>query len=242
MKSLYTQEQFNVAKSEDRLPCQCLKCEKIFYKSKHDINSVLNNCSGGRYKLNYCSNKCKFYAQITKQKINCRQCGKEFEKIPAEIKRSTNHFCSRSCSATYNNTHKTIGNRRSKLEIYLEQKLTKLYPDQKILFNDKTAINSELDIHFVDLKLAFELNGIFHYEPIFSQNKLDKIQNNDNRKYQACIEKDIALCIIDVSSLTYFKESNSKKYLDIIINIINVKLCSLGDLNPTNLRVMSALL
>jgi len=89
------------------------------------------------------------------------------------------------------------------------------------LFNDKTTINSELDIYFPDLKLAFELNGIFHYEPIFSQNKLDQIQNNDNRKFQACIEQGIELCIIDSSSLKYFKESNCKKYLDIIVNIIS---------------------
>jgi len=44
-----------------------------------------------------------------------------------------------------------------------------LYPDLVIHFNKKDAINSELDIYIPSLKLAFELNGIFHYEPIFGK-------------------------------------------------------------------------
>ena len=76
-------------------------------------------------------------------------------------------------------------------------------------------------IHIPSLNLAFELNGIFHYEPIFGQDKLDSIINNDNRKFQACLEKTIELVIIDAASLQYFKPQNAKKYLDIIISIIN---------------------
>jgi hypothetical protein len=73
------------------------------------------------------------------------------------------------------------------------------------------------------MKLAFELNGIFHYESIYGEAKLHQIQNNDKRKFQACLERGIELCIIDSSNLKYFKESNAKPYLDIIINIINKK-------------------
>ena len=65
------------------------------------------------------------------------------------------------------------------------------------------------------------LNGIFHYEPIYGQDKLSQIQNNDNRKFQACIENGIELCIIDSSQQKYFKEQSSLKYLNIITNIIN---------------------
>ena len=85
-------------------------------------------------------------------------------------------------------------------------------------------INSELDIYFPELKLAVELNGIFHYEPIFGNEKLQSIKNNDCRKFQACLEKQIELIIIDTSSLTYFKEENAKKFLDIIYNIISKKI------------------
>ena len=155
--------------------------------------------------------------------IVCLHCEKSFVKLTAEIKRSKNHFCSRSCSVTYNNTHKTKGTRRSKLEKWLEEQLTNLYPELEILYSNKTTINSELDIYIPSLKLAFELNGIFHYEPIFGKSKLNQIQNNDNRKFQACIENGIELCIIDTSQHKYVKPSTSQKYLDIINNIIRCK-------------------
>lgn len=218
MKPLYNQEQFNKSKTTDKLPCECYNCNKIFFKTKKDISYVLN---GKKNKIGKYCNSCKNTSRKNKQKLNCSQCNKEFLKRPSEIKKSSNHFCCKSCSVTYNNTHKTTGNRRSKLEIYLEQKLIKLYPDHNILFNDKTIINSELDIYFPSLNLAFELNGIFHYEPIYGQDKLNQIHNNDNRKFQACIEKGIELCIIDTSCQKYVKDSTSKKYLDIITDIMS---------------------
>ena len=218
MKPLYTQEQFDKSKTTDKLPCECYSCNNTFFKTKKDISYVLN---GKKNKIGKYCNCCKNTVRKNKQKLNCTQCDKEFLKRPSEIKKSNNHFCSQSCSCIYHNAHKTTGNRRSKLESWLELKLICLYPDKKILFNDKTMINSELDICFPDLKLAFELNGIFHYEPIYGQNKLDKTQNNDNRKFQACLEQGIELCIIDVSQQKYFKESTSQKYFDIIIEIIS---------------------
>jgi hypothetical protein len=72
--------------------------------------------------------------------------------------------------------------------------------------------------------LAFELNGIFHYEPIYGDNKLEQIQNNDNRKFQACLEKNIELCIIDTSQLKYFKEKNCLKYLEIVQSVVGNRL------------------
>jgi len=153
----------------------------------------------------------------------CKQCLKEFNKSYCLYKKSKNHFCSQSCSGTYSNTHKTKGTRVSKLEVYLQEQLTKLFPSLEIHYNRKDAINSELDIYIPSLKLAFELNGIFHYEPIFGEETLNKIQNNDSRKYQACIEKGISLCVIDSSGLKYFKPDNAKKYLDIVVNIIKDK-------------------
>ena len=82
---------------------------------------------------------------------------------------------------------------------------------------------SELDIYIPSLKLAFELNGIFHYEPIHGMDLLSKIQNNDNRKILACAEQQIELCIIDSTDLKYFKLNKAEKYLKIITDIINQK-------------------
>jgi len=105
----------------------------------------------------------------------------------------------------------------------LEKKLKEKYLSLEIHCNRKDAINSELDIYIPNLRIAFELNGIFHYEPIYGKDKLDKIKNNDERKFQACIENNIELCIIDTSRLLYFKESNAVKYLDIISSLIDKK-------------------
>lgn len=136
------------------------------------------------------------------------------------MKKGPNHFCTQSCAGKYNNAHKTKGTRRAKLEVYLEQELEKLFPDLKFHHNKTDAINAELDIYIPSLRLAFELNGIFHYEPIFGAEKLSRIRTNDQRKYQACIERGISLTVIDSSSMKYFKHNNAQKYLDIIVNII----------------------
>ena len=218
MKINYTKNQFDSVKSFETLPCICYNCGKDFQVEKKQIKYYLTGKS--KKQLKYCSNACKAKDSITKQKVNCTNCQKLFEKTPAELNKSGNNFCSKSCSATYNNTHKSHGTRRSKLECWLQTQLTSLYPDLQIDFNKKAAIGSELDIFIPSLSLAFELNGIFHYEPIFGLNKLGKIQNNDNNKFKACQEANINLCIIDVSSLKYFKPTNTQKYLDIINNII----------------------
>lgn len=179
---------------------------------------------GGRNQKPYCSLECFHQKQsLTAIIVMCKNCQKIFNKKPKEVKKSPNHFCSRQCSGSYTVKNRKTGTRRSKLEVYIEKELTRVYPNLKILYNDKTTINSELDIYIPSLKLAFELNGIFHYEPIFGSEKLGQIQNNDERKFQACLEQEIELCIIDISSQKYFKESSSKKFLDIIVTLINKK-------------------
>lgn len=194
---------------------KCDYCDQSFLRTSQD-NS---RCLQGQHK--FCSIKCTNIFRTTKISVLCKMCGKNSTQRYVDYSRNKVHFCSKSCAATYNNTHKTKGYRRSKLEIYLEEQLQILYPNLQFLFNDKSIINSELDIYIPNLKLAFELNGIFHYEPIYGQEKLSQIQNNDNRKYQACLELGISLCILDTSQQKYFKTQTSQKYLDIICNIIN---------------------
>ena len=200
----------------------CKNCGKHFQREQKD-----HSTSKRRMAKNYfCSQKCTAKFNNPPVFVHCTQCKKTFKKLPSQIKRSKNHFCSRSCAATYNNLHKTTGTRRSKLEVWIEEQLTALYPDLDIEFNKKDAINSELDIYIPSLSLAFEMNGIYHYEPIHGQGKFDQIQNNDHRKFAACLERNIELCIIDTSLQNYFKEKTSQKYLDIITSILNLKLSS----------------
>jgi len=190
------------------------------YRHKEKKKEIWQRCEKRKHYKHYCSKLCESLNMTKKQKVSCKNCGKEFQKQASQIKQSSNHFCSQSCACTYHNTHKTKGTRTSKLEIWLQEQLRILYPDEEILFNDKTAINSELDIYFPNRKLAFELNGIFHYEPIYGEKKLEQIQNNDQRKFLLCHQNNISLCVIDTSKQKYFKKEQSKKYLKIITDIL----------------------
>lgn len=223
MIPLYSEIEFSIAKDNDKLPCKCVECGKTFYKLKRVIKRTFigydGNCG------NFCSKKCAILTKGLSQLVNCGNCGIEFRKMNSQIKisKSGKHFCTKSCAVIYNNTHKRHGTRKSKLEIWIETRLTELYPDLEIHFNRKDTINSEIDIYIPSLKLGFELNGIYHYKPIHGNDKLLQIKNNDSRKFQACLEQGIELCIIDTSQLKYFKENNCHKYLNIIINMINTR-------------------
>ena len=155
--------------------------------------------------------------------VQCLQCHKTFRKEPNQIKKHPKHFCGHHCAAIYNNAHKSTGTRVSKLEKWLQAQLTALYPDLEFHFNQRDAINGELDIYIPSLKMAFELNGIFHYEPIYGPEKLASVQTNDHRKFQACGEREIELCIIDVSKFSYFKMSKAMEFLKIILDVLNEK-------------------
>jgi hypothetical protein len=110
------------------------------------------------------------------------------------------------------------------LERWLEVQLGARYPTLRILFNDCIAIKAELDIYIPSLRLAFELNGIFHYEPIFGQDKLSQTQNKDKYKLHACTKAGIDLCVIDTSGARYFKPKGSQRFLDIITRVIDERM------------------
>jgi hypothetical protein len=222
MKALYSQEEFNNSKTQDRLKLQCYQCKKPFYYRKKDIIEVSNPNLNKQGK--FCSRKCKTLYDGSTNKVNCKNCDTSFYKTKSELVKTPNSFCSRSCSASYNNKHKKHGTRRSKLEIWLEEQLIQLYPNLDIHFNRKDTIGSELDIYIPELNIAIELNGIFHYEPIYGVDKLQKIQENDISKTKACHDLKIDLCIIDTSQQTYVKPKTSKKYLNIITKILNKRM------------------
>lgn len=214
-------------KGRDPVEFSCDICGKHFFKTKREYRSQLSLITGNKYKgvskKHACSRECLTKIKDMRTNVNCGFCSASILKTAREIRDSKSGlvFCNSSCAASYNTTHKTKGTRVSKLEVWLASELTRLYPETEIHFNRKDAIESELDIYIPSLKLAFELNGIFHYEPIYGAEKLGQIQSNDRRKFAACAERGIGLCIIDTSKQTYFKPASSQKYLDIIVKIIN---------------------
>lgn len=161
-------------------------------------------------------------------KVNCNNCKIIFEKLYNQIKKYPNHFCSRSCSAIYNNTYKKTGINISKLELYIQNNIN----PKEYIFNDRFICNGlELDIYNIKLNLGFEINGICHYKPIYGESKLENTIKKDNLKNIICKNKHIILyTIIDNNNKFTLKYGNQiiniiylithfHKYKDILYNI-----------------------
>ena len=222
---LFSEEEFNAAKSRDKLPLRCLVCGETFYKCKNRIQAQLK---GNTTANKFCSLKC-FGASNVVEKVKCKclQCGKEIEKLPKEISTSGKVFCSKSCAAIYNNAHKTTGINRSKLEKFLEQELPKIFPDLEIRYNDRELCDGlELDLYIPSLKIAFELNGPIHFQPVFGktreekENRFTEVQKKDIMKQRICQEKEIGLYVIDVSRYVHTTDKNNLKYLHYVVECI----------------------
>lgn len=226
MELLISFEDLNKLKSIEKAPLKCEVCNQIFYREKNFIIT----CIKKKFNFyNFCSNKCastikiRILGKANKIIKKCGQCNKKVSTYLKEAKKSKSgkSFCNNSCAASYNNKHKTKGTRRSKLEVYVVKELKSLYPKLRISSNKIKAIGHELDIYIPKLKLAIELNGIFHYKPIFGQDKLKRIKKNDRLKKKACKQKNIRLEVIDVSKQIRFTIDSSQVYLNHIKSIIN---------------------
>lgn len=226
MELLISITEFEQAGSRDLIPYKCSHCGSTATRAKNVIQARMKKGKGTPM---YCCRSCLGSRGRVNKVFNCAQCGTIIIKTDSEIKTGKkrghkHHFCSQKCSGVFAAAHKTKGNRRSKLEKWIEEQMKILYPMLDIRFNSTEAIKAELDIYIPSLKLAFELNGIFHYEPIFGTEKLQQTQSKDRYKLHACTEAGIDLCIIDTSTARYFKPKASQRYLEIITKIINERM------------------
>lgn len=194
-------------RTKDRVNLKCDGCGNMFTRIKSE-------CRDG--KLNYCSNKCRPRSHGLKT-YNCLTCNSEVKRYFSLVVKNKNVFCNNSCSAIWSNKNRNQSTTsRSKLEKWLEEKLKSEFTDLFFLFNNTTNIGMELDIYIPTLKLAFEINGIFHYEDIFNNGLLTIRQKLDEKKKQLCLSNGILLIEVNTMEQKNFTEKSSLKYLDMI--------------------------
>lgn len=196
----------------------CSYCKKPFLRRSPNYHTNVR-----KQQEIFCSRKCAGDSQTRTVFYPCAYCQTNVCRTLAEFKKSKsgNVFCNRSCSASYNNLHKTTGCRRSKLEIYLESQIQSFYSELGCIYNSLEMIGYELDFYFPTLRFAIELNGFLHYEPIYGPDKLERIQKNDNQKILLCQEKGIELCVIDSSSCKHLTQIQKDKYWGIVKQLIS---------------------
>ena len=106
MIKIFTQEEFNNSKPNDKLELECISCHNHFFKDKDYIQSVINGWNG--HSCNFCSKKCSGEFKKIGKIVKCKNCQKEFYKKKCDL--SVNNFCSHSCSATFNNKKRKNSN------------------------------------------------------------------------------------------------------------------------------------
>jgi hypothetical protein len=226
--------EFSVWKCRDQKIFRCdiciekrserIKEEKITNPKKYKIKSNEPNIKKCQFCLNefetininflYCSDTCKQNKQKSKYNHLCKGCNKHFTS-----ERSDSMYCTGSCRSTNlklsTYAHKAGGRSRSKIELFLEEILPKDFPNITFNFNDKQTIGSELDIYMPQLKIAIELNGIIHYEPIYGESTLIRTQNNDKKKMINCANLGIELIVINMGKKGLSKSQREEIYQEI---------------------------
>jgi len=202
-------------KSRELLPLKCEHCDKIFYKRKGDV--VMSLKGHPDFALRFCSLMCHHLhrVKITHVELPCEQCGKAVVKQKSWVKGNKHNFCSRSCSATFQNIHKTLGaGRKSKSEVYLAELIRADYKNFELLENSRSILPSglELDLFLPAFSLAIELNGPLHSLPLFGVEKLRLIQDKDVKKQVEAQAVGCTLIVVDTSPYKYWPET--KRFLD----------------------------
>jgi hypothetical protein len=215
MKLLVPINAISSYKSQELLPLECEHCHKIFHKRKGDVTMSMKGHPD--FALRFCSLKCHHLKRVkdTHVEVACEQCGECVLKQISWIKKNKHNFCSRSCSARFQNAHKTLGSsRKSKAETYLAGLIRTDFKEIKVEENTRDVLPSglELDIYLPALNLAIELNGPLHFFPIFGLNKLLSIQDKDIRKQVEAHTVGCQLIVLNTSHYKYWPET--MRFLD----------------------------
>lgn len=101
MKLLIPKETIENYSSRDSIPLECYYCQSTFYLSKNQVMRGLKGTRSNKFCSHACSSASRSQSGTTV--VSCTNCSKQFKKKNSQIIKTQNHFCSQSCSATFNN-------------------------------------------------------------------------------------------------------------------------------------------
>lgn len=216
-------------KTAQRINLTCPVCGINFHKTPSDL------CKSGN---SFCSRACyhKNRSLVAKRKSEtkrtdvktlkiknlelpqefpCGNCGKKLFRTRCAIAKSKSglFFCSKSCRMVHFNLNakRTYPKRKSYAETFLASIIRESFPLLTVRENDRTVLDSrlELDIWMPEKRLAIELNGPFHYFPIFGQDRLDRVQKRDESRLIELRQKNIGFMTLDISMLQTKKKTEA---------------------------------
>jgi hypothetical protein len=126
----------------------------------------------------------------TKIKHFCEDCEQILEIFPSNLLRG------QGCGSCAKKRYVTESLVREAMEDFFGHKFPNTRPD--FLKNPDTGYNLELDGYCEELQIAFEYNGLQHYEEIpFYKKSFKTAQGNDKIKARKCKEKGVVLWVFD---------------------------------------------
>lgn len=127
---------------------KCDFCGKEFEKSPRRVNESTKN----GWKM-FCSKECMIKSRSKKLESKCAFCGKDIIKRASELRGSLhgNLFCSKSCAASYNNSHFRLEKNNPNWKGYggdYKKKASSLYESRCALCEESDPVC--LQVHHID--------------------------------------------------------------------------------------------
>lgn len=152
----------------------------------------------------YCSRSCKAAASKRRLTEKCAVCGKDTTRLMSQVRKSKSGkiFCSPECGTIWSNWKGPKFNATSILEREIGEKLKADFPDIEIELGNRTVLDSSVDIWIPGAKVAIEINGPHHYQPLRGSIKsyINTIKN-DLRKIRQAQEAGITMYVLDARLL-----------------------------------------
>lgn len=216
---------------------KCPHCQQDFVRANADIKRAKRRGSDRIFCSQQCSlgfhnaprkqeafqRKAQRKAEMVKRRADaqfsclCSGCGKTITGPQSRFTGSkhSQFFCNKACRMSHYNRHvlRPIGSQKSRAEHMLKEMIGVEFPSVAIHDNVRDVLPSglEMDLYFPRLRLAIELNGPTHYQPIYGEEALQKTQRKDVLKQQEMRNLGIDLIVIDISHLR--NEKPTRRFL-----------------------------